>query len=71
MGSEKVQGRDDPPVAAVNAVDLLAGEYKVTADGGVSVSADGKAYFAKKGETIDLNGDAARALMNEGSIKRA
>lgn len=67
MSTDKVRGSDSTPRTAVNAADLLAGTYKVTAEDGVFTDAG----FAKKGEKVELTGDAARALMNEGSIERA
>jgi hypothetical protein len=70
MPAEKVRGEDSPPVASVNVADMLAGKFKVVADG-VSVSMGDKHIDAKKGDEIELDGDAARALLNEGSIKRA
>jgi hypothetical protein len=69
MTSDKVKGEDDPPKAEVNVTDLLAGKYKVTAPKGIRVS--GHEGTLKKGDEVDLNGDAARALMNEGSVERA
>lgn len=69
MPSEKVKGEDEAPQVAVNVTDMLAGTYKVTAEKGVRVG--GVQGTIKKGDTVELNGDAARALMNEGSVERA
>lgn len=69
MASEKVRGEDSPPVATVNVTEMLAGKYKVTAKAGIRVG--GHKGTIEKGETVELNGDAARALLNEGSVERA
>jgi hypothetical protein len=67
MSTDKVSGKDETPKVILNSAELLAGTYKVTAEDGVFT----RAGFSKKGEEIELDGDTARALMNEGSIKRA
>lgn len=70
MTSDTVKTRDEAPRASVNAEAAFAGTYRVTADKGITVSGhDGKTY--KKGDKVELNGDAARALLNDGSIERA
>lgn len=68
MAQEKVKGEDSPPRAAINVTDL-AGSYTVTAKHGIRV--DGQEGTVEKGETVELDGDAARALLNEGSVERA
>jgi hypothetical protein len=69
MTSDRVKGEDGGATAQVNVADMLAGTYRVTAEKGVSVS--GFKGTIKKGDEVELNGDAARALMNEGSVERA
>lgn len=71
MTSDRVKGEDDPPVAAVNVTEAFAGKYKVTAKDGVSISFEGEKLDAAHGKTVELPGDVARALLNEGSIERA
>ena len=69
MTSDNVKGEDGGATASVNVADLFAGKYRVTAEKGVRVG--GHEGTIKKGDTVELNGDAARALMNEGSVERA
>lgn len=65
MGNEKLTTTESAG-AGVN-LSQLKGTYEVTAKRGIST--DGGAF--EKGETVELGADAARALLNDGSIKEA
>lgn len=67
MATERVRGEDEKPVPQINA-DALAGRYRVTAKDGIHL--DGVEGVINKNEEVDLNSNAARALLNDGSIER-
>lgn len=56
----------EQPGAGIN-LSQMKGTYEVTAARGISTD-DGT---FEKGDTVELGADAARALMNDGSIKEA
>jgi hypothetical protein len=65
MGNEKLS-TSESAAAQVN-LTQLKGTYEVTAKDGISTD-DG---VFEKGDTVELGADAARALLNDGSIKEA
>ncbi len=67
MAAERVRGSDQTPVTSVNAAGAMAGTYEVTAKDGISIDAG----VFDKGDKVELDGNAARALLNDGSIKEA
>ncbi len=67
MAAERVRGSDQTPVTSVNAAGAMEGEYEVTASDGISIDAG----IFDKGDKVHLDGNAARALLNDGSIKEA
>lgn len=70
MTSDKVTTNDEAPRATLNAARIPRGTYKVVAPGGISVSIGDREIDAKKGDEIELEGDAVIALMNDGAIKQ-
>lgn len=69
MPSEKAGATDGGAAAERNALDRGDRKYRVTAKDGVHI--DGHEGSIKKGETITLSSDGARALLLEGSIEEA
>jgi hypothetical protein len=67
MGNEKLTTTESAG-AQVN-LTQLKGTYEVTAKDGIRL--DGHEETIEKGATVELGADAARALLNEGSIKEA
>lgn len=65
MGNENLSTSESAG-AGVN-LSQLKGTYEVTAKAGISTD-DGT---FEKGDTVELGADAARALLNDGSIKEA
>lgn len=71
MTSDNARASDGGASAVVqSAAATPRGSFKVTATS-ISVSMGDKSLFAKKGETVELEGAAIQSLLNDGSIEPA
>ena len=64
---DNAKAEDGGATAVVRSAALPRGKFKALAD--ISVSVDGENLDTKKGDTVELEGAAIQALLNDGSIE--